>query len=143
MAYTGQEKRDYENRRSYETRMQLNEIAPIPPCEDEALRAELEANPARWLREILPDIFFTDFTASQLEFIRMSWTAIIDGSWKNAECYRGFGKTSILSGLLFCAMCQGIVRHALYVTAEGGASASQAANWFFAAMYDDYEARGE
>lgn len=143
MAYTGQEKRDYENRRSAEEREQLNEIAPIPPCEDPIYRAELEADPARWLREILPDIFFADFTDSQREFIEMSWKAIIDGSWKNNECYRGFGKTSILSGLLFDAMCQGIVRHALYVTAEGGASASQAANWFFAAMYDDYEARGE
>lgn len=143
MAYVGQEKRDYENRRSAEESSRLNEIAPIPECEDENYRAELEADPARWLREILPDIFFTDFTESQLEFIRMSWKAIVEGSWKNNECYRGFGKTSMLSGLLFDAMCQGIVRHALYVTAEGGASASQAANWFFAAMYDDYEAFGK
>lgn len=143
MALRGQAKRDYENRRSCETRNRLNEIAPIPECEDLNYRAELEKDPARWLREILPDIFFTEFTDSQHEFIRMSWQAILDGSWKNNECYRGFGKTSILSGLLFCAMCQGIIRHALYVTAEGGASAAQAASWFFAALYDDYHAEGK
>lgn len=143
MSLFGQQKRNYENRRNYEELKQVNEIAPIPPCEDVTLRDALERDPARWLREILPDVFFADFTDSQLDFIRMSWQAIRDGSWKNAECYRGFGKTSILSGLLLDAICQGIVRHALYVTAEGGASAAQAANWFFAALYDDYEAEGE
>ncbi|MBR4753003.1 MAG: hypothetical protein IK077_14710 [Thermoguttaceae bacterium] len=143
MPLFGQKKRDYENERSSEETTRLNEIAPIPECSDPSLREELEADPARWLREILPDIFFTEFTDSQLEFIRLSWQAIVEGAWKNSECYRGFGKTSILSGLLFDAMCQGIVRHALYVTAEGGASAAQAATWFFAAMYDDYQAKGK
>ena len=143
MAYYGQEKRDYENRHRREKRDELNEIGPLPPCEDVALRNALEKDPPRWLREILPDVFFADFTASQLKFIEIAWSAIVDGSWKNLEAYRGFGKTSILSGLLFKALCEGRVRHALYITAEGGASASQASNWFAAALYDDYQAEGE
>lgn len=142
MPLYGQRKRDYENKTRREKRDDLNEIGPLPRCENVDLRLELEADPPRWLREILPDIFFADFTASQIRFIDIAWKAIVDGSWKNLEAYRGFGKTSILSGLLFKALCEGIVRHALYVTAEGGASASQAATWFASALYDDYQASG-
>ena len=74
MAYFGQEKRDYENRHRREKRDELNEIGPLPPCEDVALRDALEADPPRWLREILPDVFFADFTASQLKFIEIAWS---------------------------------------------------------------------
>ncbi len=143
MAYFGQARRDYEARRRYEARRTLNEIGPLPPCADLKYRAELEKDPARWLREILPDVFFTEFTPSQMTFINLAWAAICDGAWKNLEAYRGFGKTSILSGLLFKSLCEGLVRHALYITAEGGASAAQAANWFESALYDDYEAQGD
>lgn len=143
MAFFGQRKRDYDNERSATQRNQLNEIAPIPECADVALRDTLEADPARWLREILPDVFFADFTPSQLEFIELAWTAIERGEWRNIEAYRGFGKTSILSGVLFKALCQGVVRHALYITAEGGSSPVQAANWFASAMFDDYRAEGD
>ena len=143
MAFYGQKKRDYENERSAARSSALNEIAPIPKCEDVKLRDALEKDPARWLREILPDVFFTDFTASQLEFIDLAWNAIARGEWRNIEAYRGFGKTSILSGVLFKALCQGVVRHALYITAEGGSSPVQAANWFASAMFDDYRAEGK
>lgn len=139
MAFYGEAKRDYENRRSAEKRTALNEIGPVPACKDPKLRAELERHPSRWLREILPDVFFADFTESQERFISLAWEAIAGGSWRNIEAYRGIGKTSILSGLLFKALCEGVVRHALYVTAEGGASVAQASNWFSAALYDDYE----
>lgn len=142
MPLYGQKKRDYENRARREERDNLNEIGPLPRCENVDFRNELEADPPRWLREILPDIFFADFTASQIKFIEIAWAAIVRGSWKNLEAYRGFGKTSILSGLLFKALCEGLVRHALYITAEGGASASQASTWFAAALYDDYQATG-
>lgn len=143
MPLFGQKKRDYENERSAEQRERLNEIAPIPACADPALRDELEADPARWLVEILPDVFYADFTESQLEFIRLAWDAIVRGEWRNFEAYRGIGKTTILSGLLCKALCQGIVRHALYITAEGGASVAQASAWFASAFYDDYGATGE
>ena len=143
MPFFGQKKRDYENERSAKERERINEIGPIPKCEDETLRAELEADPARWLAEILPDVFFADFTDSQREFIRLAWDAIVRGEWRNFEAYRGIGKTTILSGLLCKALCQGVVRHALYVTAEGGASVAQASAWFASAFYDDYGAEGE
>ena len=136
-------KRDYENAYEREQGRALNEIAPIPPCADVNLRRDLEEEPAAWLREILPDVFFSDFTESQEKFIKLAWEALVKGSWRNIEAYRGLGKTSILSGLLFKALCQGLVRHAIYVTAEGGASTQQAAYWFAAALYDDYNARGD
>lgn len=143
MPLYGQEKRDYQSERSQRVRKKLNEIAPIPDCADPDLRDALEKDPPQWLRQILPDIFFADFTESQLRFISLVWQALEEGTWRNIEAYRGFGKTAILSGLLFKALCEGLVRHALYITAEGVASASQAATWFAAALYDDYEARGE
>ena len=138
-----QKKRDYERERKKQKNRELSEIAPIPPCADLKLRAELEESPADWLREILPDVFFSDFTDSQLRFISLAWDAITKGSWRNIEAYRGLGKTSILSGLLFKALCEGIVRHAIYCTAEGGASVGQASYWFASALYDDYNARGK
>ena len=136
-------KRDYENWYQRETGRQLNEIAPIPECADERLRSRLEADPPEWLRAILPDVFFSEFTESQKRFISLAWDALATGAWKNIEAYRGLGKTSILSGLLFKALCEGLVRHAIYVTAEGGASTQQAAYWFQSALYDDYNARGD
>lgn len=142
MALYGQKRRDYEAKRRREQKRDLNEIGPLPSCANIDLRNELEADPPRWLREILPDVFFAEFTPSQLKFIDLAWSAIVDGSWRNIEAYRGFGKTVILSGLLFKALCEGIVRHALYITAEGGASASQSSQWFFSALYDDYQAEG-
>lgn len=138
-----QAKRELENRRSIERGRALNEIAPIPPCEDLALRDDLEANPPQWLQRLLPEIFFADFTPTQLRFIELVWDAITEGSWRNIEAYRGIGKTSILSGLLLKAMCEGRIRHAIYCTAEGGASCAQASYWFASALFDDYQARGE
>lgn len=138
-----QKKREYENRRKKERNRELSEIAPIPDCADPELRDKLEADPVAWLREILPEVFYSDFTDSQRRFIALAWSAIVDGSWRNIEAYRGLGKTSILSGLLFKALCEGTVRHAVYCTAEGGASVSQASAWFAAALYDDYAARGK
>ena len=101
MGLYGQARRDWENAYKREKRAEINEIGPLPECADLGYRLELEKDPPRWLREILPDIFFTDFTRSQLRFIDLAWQAIVDGAWKNLEAYRGFGKTSILSGLLF------------------------------------------
>lgn len=143
MGLYGQARRDWENAYKREKRAEINEIGPLPECADLGYRSELEKDPPRWLREILPDIFFTDFTRSQLRFIDLAWQAIVDGAWKNLEAYRGFGKTSILSGLLFKSLCEGLVRHALYITSEGGASATQASNWFASALYDDYHAEGD
>ena len=136
-------KRELENRRSIERSRALNEIAPIPECEDLSFREELERDPARWLSTILPEIFFADFTPTQERFIDLVWSAIVEGSWRNIEAYRGIGKTSILSGLLLKALLEGKVRHAVYCTAEGGASTVQASYWFAAALFDDYNARGE
>lgn len=136
-------KRDYENFYQREQGRQLNEIAPVPECEDVRLRDRLERNPSEWLQTILPDVFFSEFTDSQKKFISLAWDALESGSWKNIEAYRGLGKTSILSGLLFKALCEGLVRHAIYVTAEGGASTQQAAYWFQSALFDDYNARGQ
>ncbi len=143
MPFYGSDQRDYEARRRREKGRNVNEIGPIPDCADRAFRDELEASPARWLRSILPDVYFAEFSAKQLEIIDVVWTALVSGAWKNVEAYRGFGKTSLLSGLLFKALCQGIVRHAIYVTAEGGASTAQASEWFAAALYDRYDARGD
>lgn len=138
-----QTKRDYENSYKSRKRKELAEISPIPKCSNLSYRNKLEQDPARWLSEILPDVFFSDFTDSQRRFIDLAWEAIVAGSWRNIEAYRGLGKTSILSGLLFKALCEGVVRHAIYCTAEGGASTSQAAYWFASALYDDYDARGK
>ncbi|MBP3530400.1 MAG: hypothetical protein J6K25_04360 [Thermoguttaceae bacterium] len=143
MALYGSDQRDYEARRRREKGKNVNEIGPIPECADLALRNELEANPARWLREILPDVYYAEFSATLHRLIDVVWNALVVGAWKNVEAYRGIGKTSVLSGLLFKALCEGIIRHAIYVTAEGGASVAQAAEWFAAALYDNYEARGD
>lgn len=136
-------KRELENRRSIERGRALNEIAPIPECEDVDLRNELERNPSRWLSTLLPEVFYSAFTATQERFIELVWQAIVEGSWRNIEAYRGIGKTSILSGLLLKALCEGRVRHAIYCTAEGGASCAQASYWFASALYDDFNARGK
>lgn len=136
-------KRELENRRSIERGRALNEIAPIPECESVEYRDELERRPAQWLSTLLPEIFFSEFTATQRHFIDLVWAAIVEGSWRNIEAYRGIGKTSILSGLLLKALCEGRVRHAIYCTAEGGASCAQASYWFASALFDDYNARGK
>ena len=54
-----QKKKDQWNRWMREKRAELNEIGPLPPCADLNYRADLEKDPPRWLREILPDVFFT------------------------------------------------------------------------------------
>lgn len=143
MPSVGKNRRNLESRRRVEASREINEIAPILKCADPKLRAELEADPARWLREILPDVFFADFTDSQLRFIDLAWRSIVEGSWRNVEAYRGIGKTSILSGLLLLAYLTGVVRHGIYVVAEGGNGVKQAFEWFETALYDDYDARGK
>ena len=62
-------KRDYESCYQRETGRQLNEIAPIPECADERLRSRLEADPPEWLRAILPDVFFSEFTERGRRFV--------------------------------------------------------------------------
>ena len=127
-------KRELENRRSIERGRALNEIAPIPECEDVDLRNELERNPSRWLSTLLPEVFYSAFTATQERFIELVWQAIVEGSWRNIEAYRGIGKTSILSGLLlkafpgilFCGLRRILISFRLFTATKEVLSFSKA-----------------
>lgn len=120
-----------------------NEISPIPPVFNPARRKQAEADPVLWLRTYLPDVFFCDFTASQKRFINECWNAILTRSSKNVNAYRGWGKTSCLSGLLLMSQATGHTRHAIYLTAEGGNTCRSASEWFANALYAPYKATPE
>lgn len=119
------------------------DIGEIPKCVDPERRKYLEAHPAEWLREILPNIYTTEFSKSQLVFIDLAWGAIVNGTCQNIEAYRGLGKTSILYGLVLLAVSSGVLKHVLVITAEGGSSVAQATQWFVGAIEDDYGAEGD
>ncbi|MGI5831419.1 MAG: hypothetical protein ACOX6D_02640 [Thermoguttaceae bacterium] len=115
-----------------------NEIAPIPPIWDIDRRTACEVDPVLWLKTYLPEVYFCEFSTSQEDFIRQCWESILVRGSKNINAYRGFGKTSILAGLLLMSHLTGHTRHALFITAEGGASTLSASEFFQAALYEDY-----
>ncbi len=92
-----------------------------------------------WLRTYLPEVYFCEFSDSQKNFIEECWEAILARGSKNINAYRGFGKTSILAGLLLLSHLSGHTRHALFVTAEGGNSVASAAAFFESALYERYD----
>ena len=116
-----------------------NEIGQIPPIYDPRRRIRCELDPALWLRTYLPDVFFCEFSQSQIDFINQCWDAILQRGCKNINAYRGFGKTSILAGLLLMSHLTGHTKHALYITAEGGNSVVAASEFFQAALYENYD----
>lgn len=116
-----------------------NEISPIPAVYNPRRRAKCEADPALWLRTYLPEVFFCEFSDSQKEFISECWSAILARGSKNINAYRGFGKTSILAGLLLLSHLSGHTRHALFITAEGGNSVASASAFFESALYEKYD----
>lgn len=140
MALYGDEKRAYESERRRLATREANEVGVIPPCVDWAKRVELLDRPAEWLRLLLPEFFFTEFTPAQLRLIDLEWDAIKNGATQNVQAYRGIGKTSIGYGLQLKAILDGISKHTIIVTAEGGNSTEQASDWFRAALEDDWEA---
>ena len=103
-------------------------------------RIECERDPILWLKTYLPDVFFADFSESQVDFIRTCWATIKVNGSKNIEAYRGFGKTSNLSGLLLMCLMTGRIRHAVYLVAEGGRMTKQASAFFQKALYEEYDA---
>lgn len=103
-------------------------------------RIECERDPVKWLKTYLPEVFFADFSESQVNFIRTCWATIQANGSKNIEAYRGFGKTSNLSGLLLMCLMTGRIRHAVYLVAEGGRMTKQASAFFQKALYEEYDA---
>lgn len=143
MPLSGNRKTRYRNAVKQQTARAENEISPIPPIYDPRRRAKCEADPVLWLRTYLPEVFFCDFSGSQKEFIKECWSAILVRGSKNINAYRGFGKTSILAGLLLLSHLSGHTRHALFVTAEGGNSVASASAFFESALYEKYDAPPE
>ena len=60
-----------------------NEIGQIPPIYDPRRRIRCELDPALWLRTYLPDVFFCEFSQSQIDFINQCWDAILQRGCKN------------------------------------------------------------
>lgn len=139
MPSVGEKRRQQERARKLRAQESENEIYPIPPIFDLRRRVECERDPERWLKTYLPGVFFSDFSESQKRFIRECWEAIESNNSKNIEAYRGFGKTSILSGLLLMCLLTGRIRHAIYLVAEGGRMTKQASGFFNTALYEDYD----
>lgn len=133
----------HRNRKKQLVKLVENEIAPIPPIYNPRRRAKCEADPALWLRTYLPEVFFCEFSESQKTFIAECWSAILARGSKNINAYRGFGKTSILAGLLLLSHLSGHTRHALFITAEGGNSVASASAFFESALYERYDAKPE
>lgn len=101
------------------------------------MRCELD--PVLWLSTYLPDVYFCAFSDSQMRFIQQCWDAILIRGSKNINAYRGFGKTSILAGLLLMAHMTGHTKHAIFITAEGEASTKSASEFFQTALYERYD----
>ena len=139
MPSVGAKRREQENARRIAAATAENEIAPIPPIFDVERRIRCERDPVLWLKTYLPLVFKAEFSASQERFIRICWETILADGSKNIEAYRGFGKTSILSGLMLMGLATGRFRHAYYVTAEGERTTKQASEWFATALYEDYD----
>ncbi len=139
MPSVGQKRRKQEAARKIDASRAENEIAPMPPIQDVARRIESQRDPVLWLKTYLPEVFFAEFSESQTRFVRTCWATIQANGSKNIEAYRGFGKTSILSGLLLMCLLTGRIRHAVYFVAEGGRMTKQASNWFQKALYEDYD----
>ena len=139
MPSVGEKRLEQERRRRVQAAAVINEIAPIPPILNVARRVACESDPALWLSTYLPQVFFSEFSDSQRRFIAESWRTICANGSKNIEAYRGFGKTSILSGLLLMCLLTGRIKHAYYIVAQGGRGAKQAAQWFAAALYEEYD----
>ena len=140
MAFFGEERRAYDAERRRESSREMNEIGFIPPCCDWKRRVELLNDPVGWLQTMLPEYFTTDFTSAQRRLAELEWDAIVNGAWQGVQGYRGIGKTTIGYGLGLKAVADGIVKHLIVVTAEGGNSVEQAAAWFRNAIEDDWQA---
>ncbi len=139
MPSVGEKRREQERARKFRAQNAENEIYPIPPILDIQRRVQCERNPVLWLKTYLSDVFFSDFSESQIDFINTCWATIRANGSKNIEAYRGFGKTSNLSGILLMCLLTGKIRHALYLVAEGGRMTKQASNFFQKALYEDYD----
>ena len=139
MPSVGKKRREQENARKLLAAQAENEIYPIPPIQNVRRRIACERDPVLWLKTYLPEVFFADFSESQIKFIRICWDTILSNGSKAIEAYRGFGKTSILSGLMLRGLVSGMFRHALYIVAEGGRMTKQASNWFAKALYEEYD----
>lgn len=135
----GATRRKQEAARKFKAQVAENEIWPIPPVFDVKRRIACQRDPVLWLNTYLPDVFFSEFSESQKRFIAECWGAIRANSSKNIEAYRGFGKTSTLSGLMLMCFLTGRIRHAIYLVAEGGRMTKQASNWFSKALYEEYD----
>lgn len=139
MPSVGAKRREQVRARIVRAQTLENEIDPIPPIQNVARRIECQRDPVKWLKTYLPDVFFADFSESQISFIKTCWATICANGSKNIEAYRGFGKTSNLSGLLLMCLMTGRIRHALYLVAEGGRMTKQASNFFQKALYEEYD----
>ena len=139
MPSVGKKRREQETARKIRAAIAENEIYPIPPVQNFRRRVDAQRDPVLWLKTYLPEVFFAEFGESQVRFVRECWGAILANGSKNIEAYRGFGKTSILSGLMLMCFCTGRIRHAVYLVAEGGRMTKQASNWFQKALYEEYD----
>jgi len=135
MPSEGQTRRQQEQRRREKARKANADIGEIPPVQDPERRNYLEQHPDEWLRTYLPDRFFLDFSESQKNFISLAWNAIQNRGKQNINAYRGFGKTSLESGLLLMSHMMGHTRNGIYVSAEGGAGKASA-EFFADALFE-------
>ncbi len=138
MPSVGRKRREQEAARKKIAQAAENEIYPLPPIGDFRRRVECERDPERWLKTYLPKIFSAPFSPSQTRLIGNCWDAIRADSSKSVNAYRGFGKTSIFSGLMLMCLACGRFRHAYYVAAEGGKS-KEAADWFAKILHAPFD----
>ena len=76
--------RDRDARRKREARAAAKEVQ-VPPCQDPARRARLEADDTEWLRYYFHELFWYPFTTQQLEMIEAIRNAIRYGGGSRVE----------------------------------------------------------
>ena len=81
-----------------------------PPVDDPARRAELEADPARWLMHYLGEVFPLPFGEVHRQIIAAAVRTIREGSGLAVAAPRGTGKSSILWGVALWAVLSGACR---------------------------------
>lgn len=108
----------------------LDRTIQIPPCDDPALRATLEADTVAWLRYIFQDDgeieapFSHPFSPQHLEIIAAIDTAIDVGGDQAIAASRGEGKSTLTERVALKAVLQGRVRFAAIFGATGPLAAN-------------------
>lgn len=119
--------RDRDSSRKREDAASAKDVA-IPPCEDRARRARLEADDVEWLlwyfalESECDDPFTYRFTQQQLDMISALKAAIDQGGDQALAASRGEGKTLLSERMILKYTLQGVLHFSVLFGATGGAA---------------------